>query len=67
MSTPGDAFIDLLLAAMADAILEKKLTQFQMTMDPDGKGVRLVRVIVVPEEMEYKAPPGSYLGAGKDD
>jgi hypothetical protein len=61
--TPQIAFFDLLIAAMKDAALEMKLTQFQTTIDPDGKGMRLVRIVVVPEEMEYRNPDGSPFGS----
>jgi len=57
-----EAFITLILAAMHDAILERRLTQFQATIDPDGKGAKVVRIIVIPEEMDFTWP--KYAPAG---
>ena len=59
---PQEAFIDLLLAAMKDALFNEKLTQFVAQMDPDGKGLRRVRIIVVPEEMGHEWPTYAPLG-----
>lgn len=53
---PQEVFLNMLVAAMADAAVEKKLTQLKTTIDPDGKGARTVRIIVVPEQMEYNWP-----------
>lgn len=61
--TPQTVFLDLLIAAMTDAALEMKLTQLQTQIDPDGKGVRLVRIIVVPEAMEYAHPDKRPFGS----
>lgn len=63
MTNPQTVFLDMLIAAMKDAALEMKLCQLQTQIDPDGKGVRLVRIIVVPESMEYKHPDGRPFGA----
>lgn len=46
-------FLDLLLAAMQDATIEGKCTQLQTTITPPGHRAKLVRLIVVPEEMDY--------------
>lgn len=62
---PQEAFLELLLAAMKDAALEGKLTQLQTQIDPTqtGKGkLHLVRLIVVPERMQWTAPPGAPFG-----
>lgn len=46
------AFMDLLIAAMLDAATEGHNTQLKTSIDPDdGKGIRFVRIIVIPEEM----------------
>lgn len=62
MGAAQDAFLNLLIAALTDAALEMKLCQLQTTIDPDGKGPRLVRIIVVPEAMEYRHPDGRPFG-----
>ena len=55
-SQEAEAFLGLLIAAMKDAVLEGKNTQLKTIIDPDGKGLRMVRIIVVPEVMEYNWP-----------
>ena len=60
---PQEAFLELLIAAMKDAAIEMKLTQLQTQIDPDGKGIKLVRIIVVPEEMQWKRPDGKPFGS----
>lgn len=45
-------FIDLLAAAMADAADEGKLCQLQTTVTPPSGRAKLVRIIIVPEEMD---------------
>lgn len=42
----------MLIAAMLDAATERKITQLKTRLDPDGKGMKLIRIIVVPEEMD---------------
>lgn len=62
-TTPGTAFVDLLLAAMMDACINGKLTQLKTTITPDdSKPPMLVRIIVVPEEMEHNWPQNAPLG-----
>jgi hypothetical protein len=56
MAAAQDAFLNLLVAAMMDAAVEKKLTQLKTTISPDGKTVKTVRLIVIPEEMDYDFP-----------
>lgn len=47
-------FIDLLTAAMCDAALQNQLTQLQTRIIPPGTTKeRVVRIIVIPEDMEY--------------
>ncbi len=46
-------FIALLSAAMLDAAVEGKLTQMQTTVTPPGKGTMLVRLVVIPEAMDF--------------
>lgn len=48
-----EAFLNLLIAAMSDAAVENKLTQLKTQIDPDGKGIRHVRIIVIPEAMDF--------------
>jgi hypothetical protein len=62
---PQEAFLDILIAAMKDACLERKLTQIQTQLNPDGNGLRVVRIIVVPEQMEYRWPSQAPLGTPK--
>lgn len=59
---PQEAFLDLLIAAMKDAVLEGKLTQLQTQLDPDGGGLKVVRIVVIPEKMGFKWP--TYAPAG---
>jgi hypothetical protein len=47
---------------MKDAILEGKLTQIKTTIDPDGQGARLVRFVVMPEDMQHNWPKNAPLG-----
>jgi hypothetical protein len=60
---PQEAFLELLLAAMKGAAAEKKLTQLQCQIDPDGNGLRTVRLIVVPEMMDHDWRVGKPLGS----
>jgi hypothetical protein len=59
---PQEAFLDLLVAAMKDAAVNRSLTQLRTQLDPDGKGLRVVRIIVVPEQMDFKFPTDRPLG-----
>jgi hypothetical protein len=60
----AEAFMDLLIAAMRDAALNKKLTQLQTQLDPDGSGrLRVVRIVVIPEEMDRTWPSSAPLGS----
>lgn len=55
----ADAFIGLMVAAMKDAAIEKKMTQFKTTITPEGTGQPVfVRIIIVPEAMEIERPEG---------
>lgn len=59
---PGDIFIDVLIAAMLDAVQERKLTQLKSTITPPGRTTpQYVRIIVVPETMdvEWTKPLGT--------
>ena len=63
---PQTAFIDLLIAAMKDAALERKLTQLQTQFDPTetGKGPKkVVRIVVIPDELDHKWPSYAPLGS----
>jgi hypothetical protein len=46
-------FIDLLAAAMCDAAIEGKCTQLQTTIRPPGRALALVRIVVVPEQLDF--------------
>jgi hypothetical protein len=60
---PQEAFLEMLLAAMRDAAVERKLTQLQMTITPEGQTTpRFVRIIVIPEEMDMVWPKDRPLG-----
>lgn len=52
MSAEGE-FTSLLIAAMLDAAVEGKCTQMQTTITPPGKSPKLVRIVVVPEELDF--------------
>jgi hypothetical protein len=64
VSSPGEAFIDMLIACMTMAAKEKKLTQLQTTISPDGtrKNMKVVRIIIVPEDMDETFPIDQPLG-----
>ncbi len=56
-------FLDILIAAMNDAVIEGKITQIQTTITPEGTTkAKLLRIIVVPEEMEYVRQVGGKFG-----
>jgi hypothetical protein len=54
--TPATEFESLLIAAMMDAAIEGKISQLQTTITPPGQGAKLIRLIVVPEEMDFVRP-----------
>ncbi len=63
---PQTCFLELLIAAMKDAAIERKLTQLKIQFDPTetGKGpLRQVRIVVIPEEMDYNFPSCAPLGS----
>lgn len=50
------AFIDFVVAAMLDAAVERKLTQLKTTIQVPGRSSpTLVRIIVVPETMDFES------------
>ncbi len=60
------AFLEMLIAAMKDAALERKLTQLALQFDPTETGqgaLKRVRVVVIPEEMDHTWPSHAPLGA----
>ncbi len=58
-TSEADLFLDLLLAAMQDAATTGHITQLQTTIMPAGATkAKLVRLVVVPEEMEVVRPLG---------
>ena len=64
---PQESFLEMLIAAMKDAALQKKLTQLALQFDPTetGKGpLKRVRVVVIPEEMDHTWPSYAPLGTG---
>lgn len=53
------AFEDFLIAAMKDAAIDNKITQLKTTITPEETGKQtLVRIVVMPEKMEYEFPEG---------
>lgn len=59
-----EAFLELLIAAMKDAAIGGHLTQLQTQIDALKTGKpQLVRIIVVPEKMQWKTPDGRPIGA----
>jgi hypothetical protein len=63
---PQTAFLDVLLAAMKDAALERKLTQLALQFDPTekaGRATHRIRIVVIPEELDYTWPAHSPLGS----
>lgn len=66
MTNPQEAFLLLLIAAMKDAALERKLTQLALQFDPTetGRGpLKKVRVVVIPEDLDHTWPSHAPLGA----
>lgn len=62
---PQTAFLDMLIAAFKSAAVERKLTQLAIQFDPteSGKGpLRRVRVVVIPDELDYTWPSHAPLG-----
>lgn len=58
----GDAFINLLIAAMEDAT-RGKLTQLQTQFQPEGtKRLEVVRIVVIPEKMAHSWPSAAPAG-----
>lgn len=59
MTDSANEFLTLLIAAMTDAGETGHCTQLQSQIMVPGKGIKIVRLIVVPEEMELvRAKPG---------
>lgn len=55
----AQAFEVLLIAAMKDAAIEGKLTQFKTTITPEETGRQtFIRIIIVPEAMAVERPEG---------
>lgn len=53
----GEAFLELLLAAMDCAAIEGKLTQLQTQFVPKGrKEKEMIRIVVIPEKMKHSWP-----------
>ena len=64
MST-SNAFVELLLAAMKDAVTTGHITQIQTQFAPNGDNkLEVVRIVVLPEKMNFAWPSHSPLGAG---
>ena len=63
MGKQQEVFMDLLIAAMKDAAIERKISQLKTTITPDGKKAKLIRIIVVPEEMDFETHPDHPLGS----
>lgn len=59
---PQESFLELLIAAMKDAAIERKLTQLHTTIDPDGKGTKRVRIVIIPDALDHVWPKDSPLG-----
>lgn len=49
----ADDFTMLLIAAMLDAAVEGKCAQLQTTIAPPGGMAKIVRLIVIPEELDW--------------
>lgn len=50
-----DTFIDILIAGMQDAAVERKMTQLKTIITPEGRTKpEVVRVIIVPESMDME-------------
>jgi len=60
---PQEAFLEMLVAAMHDAVLEDKISQLQTQFIPKGKKeFEVVRIVILPEKMKYKWPTYAPLG-----
>ena len=60
---PQEAFLELLIAAMKDAALGDRISQLKTSIDPDGKGIRYVRIVVIPEDMRINFPKTQPIGS----
>lgn len=62
---PQEAFLNMLFAAMMDAAVERKLTQLQTTISPDGnaQNIKKVRIVVIPDELDHTWPTSHPLGS----
>lgn len=49
-------FDSIIQAAMLDAALENKISQFKCTVETPVEGVRWVRLVVLPEKMSLEFP-----------
>lgn len=47
---------------MTDAAVERKLTQLKTTISPNGGKAKIIRIIVIPEEMDREWPKDQPLG-----
>lgn len=60
---PAEAFLDVLIASMKDAICENKLTQLKTQMEnPETGKLELVRLVIMPEKMDHEWPSDAPLG-----
>lgn len=51
-----NAFLNLLTAGILDAATERKMTQLLTQCQPDGMKMQKVRIIIVPETMDFEWP-----------
>ena len=62
-TTPGDTFLDFLIAAMKDAVVEGKNTQLKAVIaHPHTNRLAKCRIIVVPEDIKYNWPTHAPAG-----
>ena len=64
---PQEVFLEMLVAAMKDAVCEGKLTQLQTQIQsPKDRRLEVVRIIVIPEKLQHTWPLGAPAGTPKN-
>lgn len=60
---PQEAFLEVLIAAMKDAVCTGDITQLKTQMaNPNTGNMEFVRVVILPEKFDHKWPSHAPLG-----